>query len=216
MSESQPWNNLGYVEKCWMASKASLNASIEGYDLKDCAIDTMKISTFGEYLANKKRNEDPTNPSGWDDSLKDEKSLGKRYVIPVTLPNGRELDVIVDQKGRDEARIVVNLGEGEKEFDLTPRIKKAIQDNVPENMDKVIGEEAYKANFLPDSIDEYAEKVRKDELIPKDKKHAAQIAGIQTAELQKTDGRDSERQNAEKEIPAEARDEIAKICMDWI
>ncbi len=211
MSETQEWNTLRYLDKSWIASKSASNARIEGYNLKNCAIDTMKISTLGEYLANKRKKEDPLDLESLDYSLIDDKNLAKRFVVPVTLPNGKEVEAIVDYDGRDEARILVNPEEGEKEFEITIRLKNEIEKMTPENMQKVIKEEVYNSKFLPDTLDEYAEKVQKDELIPKSKKHAAQMAGISSEELLK---KQEEREEAEKEIPVEARDTISKICSE--
>ena len=52
MAKIQPWNTLGYTEKCFIAAKASLNGSAltsegDSVSLSSCGIDTMKISTLG-------------------------------------------------------------------------------------------------------------------------------------------------------------------------
>ena len=215
MAETQAWNSLGYIEKSWVAAKASMNGealSSEGDSVKlaNCGIDTMKISTLGEYLANKRMVEGKSV----DLDLRDDKELARRYVIPVILPNGQEIEVIVNEKGQDEACIYRDEEGNEKEFQLTPRMKKAIEKNVPENLDKILGEELYHSKFIPENLDEYAEKVQKDELVPKSKKHAAQIAGIQTNEIANRDREVKEKEAAEREIPAEARDIISRICSE--
>ena len=57
----------------------------------------------------------------------------------------------------------------------------------------------------------YAEKVQKDELVPKDKKHAIKMVGLKTEEVTKEE---KEQEQAEKQIPKDARDKIAKICSE--
>lgn len=212
MGESQNWNSLGYIEKCWVASKTSLNASaldLEGnsVDLKKCGIDTMKISTLGDYLADKRMKEGKEINL----DLRDDKELAKKFVVPVILPNGQEIEVIVNQNGQDEACMYRDEQGNEREFQLTPRMKKSIEDMTPENLKDVIGEELYKTEFLPETLDDYAEKVQKEELVPKDKKHAIKMAGLKTEEVTQEE---KEQEQAEKQIPEEARDKIAKICSE--
>ena len=212
MAESQVWNNLGYIEKSWIAAKASLNGSAlssegESVALKDCGIDTMKIATLGDYLADRRMKEG--KDINFD--LRDDEKLSRRYVIPVTLPNGQEIEVIVNQEGQDEACMYRDEEGNEKEFQLTPRMKEAIESMMPSNLKEVIGEEAYKQGFIPETLDDYAEKVQQDELVPKNAKHAVQMAGITADELEKEK---TEIEEAEKEIPTEARDKISKICSE--
>lgn len=209
MSDKQPWNTLGYVEKCLVASKASLNASAlssEGNNVKlmNCGIDTMRISTLGEYLADKRIKEGKEINL----DLRDDMKLAKTFVVPVTLPNGQEIEVIVNQKGQDMACMYRDEAGNEKSFQLTPRMKREIENMTPDNLREVIGEESFQKEFLPDDVDEFAEKVSKDELVPKNKKQAAKMAGIESKELEQ------EKEQAEKEIPEGARDTIAKICSE--
>lgn len=216
MADSQVWNTLGYIEKCLVAAKASMNASALGSEgdsvkLMNCGIDTMRISTLGEYLAARKRAENPVNGKGWDKSLEDDDKLARCFVVPVTLPNGQEIEVIVNKDGQDMACMYKDEAGNEKEFQLTPRMKKEIETMTPDNLKEVLGEEVYQKEFMPENLDEFAEKVSDDELVPKNKKHAAKIAGITVQELEE---KEQEKEEAMNELPAEARDSVARICSE--
>ena len=212
MAESQPLNSLGYIEKSWIAAKSSMNASAlssEGKNVKllDCGIDTMKISTLGDYLSARELSERPMNGKNIFDDYKDNDKFAKNYVIPVTLPNGEEIEVIVNKNGQDMACMYKDEAGNENSFQLTPRMKKLIEDMTPENLNDVIGDEAFKKEFLPNNLDKFAEKINKDELVPKNPKHAMKIAGITEEEFQ-------EQEEALNEVPSETRDAVAKICSE--
>lgn len=210
MAESQLWNNLGYVEKCLMAARASMNGialSSEGSKVKllNCGIDTMKISTFGEYMANREGKLD----------LMDDEKLAKKFVIPVTLPNGQQIEVIVNKDGQDEACIYRDEAGTEREFQLTPRMKEVIKSSAPENLKDFISPKEIEKSLCPNNLDDYAEKVQKDELVPKSEKQALEIIHQKNKSFDlESEKEDNEKVEDNKEVPEEARDIIAKICSE--
>lgn len=227
--DKQPWNTLGYAEKCLVAAKASLNASAlssEGSSKKlmDCGIDTMKISTLGEYLANKKRTEAAEIDNDKIEGLREDSKLARTFVVPVILPNGQEIEVIVNSKGQDMACMYKDEAGNEKEFKLTPRMKKQIEkgiDNVPEGLEAIVGKEfldevkeeiqtEYSPNKEIINVEDFAEKVSKDALVPGKKQF---IDKVNEKNGVKSEVEENDIEN-NKEIPAEARDIISKICSE--
>ena len=223
--DKQPWNTLGYAEKCLVAAKSSLNASAlssEGSSVKlmDCGIDSMRISTLGEYLANKKRTEAAEIDNDKIEGFREDSKLARVFVVPVILPNGQEIEVIVNSKGQDMACMYKDEAGNEKEFQLTTRMKEQIEkgiNNAPEGLEAIVGKEfleevkeeiqtEYSPNMEIINVEDFAEKVSKDELVPGKKQIIDKV--------NEKNGVKSEVEENNKEIPAEKRDIISKICSE--
>ena len=163
-------SNLDYFSKAWIASKTSLNSNFGDLSFKNGAISTDEITTLSDYL----KKERPDKLKNWNPELNDDNRLQTTYVVPVTMPNGERIDLIVSSKGRDIAQIYVNED---------PENRFHLDNKVVENILKMTGDEknemrksgdfeAYKKEFLPQNIEELAEKISRDELIPKTQEQA--------------------------------------------
>ena len=112
--------------RSWVAALSSFNASCIGengnrVNVMDCGIDTQNISTLGEYLGKYDRSRiDNQDISRQIDNDK----LMRTYVIPLTLPNGQQLDLVVNANGQDMACIYKDEEGKQASFELTPRIQK--------------------------------------------------------------------------------------------
>lgn len=226
MAESQLWNSLEdkYLEQCFIASKASENGSAlsskgKYFKLRDCGIDTKKISTLGDYLSKQRLDEGKSFDSEEITDLRDDENLAKVYVVPVILPNGEEVQVIVNQKGQDMACIYRDQEGNQKTFQLTERMEEEI---VPNGLEEIVGRKVIEQELLAKDLDEFAEKVSKDELVPKTREEALKRVSPETEkeskgeDAKKVDAKkvEAEIEEAEKEVPAEARDIIAEICSE--
>lgn len=215
-------SDIGYIENCFIAAKASLNASAIGKEknsvpLMNCGIETLKIQTLGEYLAKQKAKENPSlNMNDEIDALLADDKLARCFVIPVILPNGEEVEVIVNSKGQDMACMYRDEEGNQKTFELTPRMKKEIDSAFPQELEQIVGEkvlEEIKADYLPENVEELAENISKDELVP-EKRKVLQKVNEKNGAKEETEEQKKEKENAEKEIPPETRDIIAKICSE--
>lgn len=164
-------NSLTMLDKAHVARMAIMNASYrprEGKErsvFSDAAIDIDKIRTLAEY-----REMNPEKFSTWNPERKDNNKLMRTYVIPITLPSGEEIDLIVNSKGQDMACVYRDEEGNENSFHLTSRMQKEI-------LKDALGQEMSKENFheiqrilIPKTLEEFTEKVEKDKLVPEGKK----------------------------------------------
>lgn len=220
MENTKSWNTLGTVEKAWVASKASLNASALGKEgnsekLINCGIDTENISTLGEYLAHRERTEKGITDNDKIEGLLEDSKLARTFVVPVILRNGQEIEVIVNQKGQDIACMYKDEESNKNTFTLTPRMMKQIDKTFNANniqaLERVVGEKVIsdiRDEYIPENVEELGDKISQDELVPNDKKVLNKVNeknGISPEEQ-------AEIEENEKEIPGEIRDVIAQIC----
>lgn len=155
-------SDLTMLDKAGIAAMASLNASYRSSEGKEgkamnAAIHTDEIKTLAEY-----RNLNPER--------KENNKLMRTYVIPLTLDNGERIDLIVNSKGQDMACVYYDEEGNQKSFELTSRMKKDILKDVE-------GEKFSKEDFceitrelIPETLDEFSEKVEKGKLVPEGKK----------------------------------------------
>lgn len=187
------------LDKNLIAAKASLNASCLDSDgntikLSECAIHTNGIVSLSKYLNEKNEN----NSKKFDN-----KKLEKRCVIPVTLPNGEMVKVEVNSNGQDE--IIIRDDKNE----ITPRMRALIEENIPEGLKDIVGEESFNKEFFPDTLEEFAERVSDDELIPEDGKEAAKRLGIKTErEIEEEIKADELKEIEEQEKDEEEHEEL--------
>lgn len=210
---------LGYIDKCLIAAKASLNASCltrEGSEKKlmDAAIETMDIKALPEYMR-----AHPERFSDLDISKDDNNKLMQIFVIPVVLSNGEQIDVIVNQKGQDMACVFRDEADNKKSFQLTPRMKNQISENVPDISEDLLQSIGYsrediEREFFPETLKDFAEKVEDDSLVPKSKKESIERINNKSSK----NIEEVEKENGEEEqdiqVPEEIRDEIARLCSE--
>lgn len=164
-------DSLTMVDKAHVARMAIMNASYrpregkEGSVLADAAIKTEDIKTLAEYRAM-----NTEKISTWNPEREDNNNLMKTYVIPIQLPSGEEIDLIVNSKGQDMACVYRDEEGNINSFHLTSRMQKEI-------LKDALGQEMSKENFheiqrilLPQTLEEFTKKVEKDDLVPEGKK----------------------------------------------
>lgn len=162
--------SLTFLDKCWVASEATMNASCidrEGnsHKLMNAAIETEKITTLADYMKY-----GDTRPKNFDPSLRDNEKLMRTYVVPVTLFNGEKIDVIVNSRGQDMACVYFDREGNQNQFLVTPRMQKEIMSKGLKNVEGIISTEMAKEGLIPKSLDEFSEEVAKDTLVPKNAK----------------------------------------------
>lgn len=222
MAGGERESSLGYVEKCWVASKATMNgkalSSNGNYvSLMNCGIDTMNICTLGDFLAQGKDGNFRTPEQI--EALKDNRKVNMQYVIPVTLPNGEVEDVIVENQGKSMCISFPGEDGNKRSFVLTDTFKNKLNEKVPRNLESLIGKEAFEREFEPRSLDEYADKTMKDELIPKSKEDSIERAGLEVDKEKTPEEQIDEEKEGKSidEIAAEAGttvDALQKFCDD--
>lgn len=159
-------NSLTMLDKAKTAAKASLNASYrprEGREGKvmDAAIETDKIRTLAEY-----RGMNPEKLSTWNPERKDIDKLMEIYVIPIVLPTGEKIDVVVNQKGQDMACIYLDEESNERSFHLTTRMQNELKRSMTGTELKMDPKEIERI-LTPKTLEEFTELAAKDKLVPK-------------------------------------------------
>ena len=164
-------DSLTMIDKAHIARMAIMNASYrprEGKErsvFSDAAIKTEEIKTLAEYRAM-----NTEKLSTWNPEREDNNKLMRTYVIPIQLPSGEEIDLIVNAKGQDMACVYRDEEGNMNSFHLTSRMQKEI-------LKDALGEEFSKEDFakiqtvlLPKTLEDFTEKVEKDKLVPEGKK----------------------------------------------
>ncbi len=159
-------NSLNIFDQSWIAAKASLNASYrprensEGKVL-NAAIKTEEIRTLAEY-----RKMNPEKLSTWNPERKDIDKLMEIYVVPIVLPTGEQIDVIVNQKGQDMACIYLDEESNERSFHLTTRMQNELKKSMTGAELKMDPKEIERI-LTPKTLEEFTELAAKDKLVPK-------------------------------------------------
>lgn len=159
-------NSLNIFDQSWIAAKASLNASYrprensEGKVL-NAAIKTEEIRTLAEY-----RKMNPEKLSTWNPERKDIDKLMEIYVVPIVLPTGEQIDVIVNQKGQDMACIYLDAEGNKESFHLTTRMQNELKKSMT-GVELTMDPKEIERILTPETLEEFTELVAKDKLVPK-------------------------------------------------
>lgn len=212
-------NSLTFLDKCWIASEATMNASCidrngNSHKLMNTAIDTNRITTLAEYM----RSYDPTKIGNLDPSKQDNEKLMTTYVIPITLQSGEKIDVIINQKGQDMACVFLDEEGKQNNFVVTPRMQKEILSNGMRNIEGIIDTELAREMLVPKTLEEFEKEVAEDTLVPKNAKETVEKIKAKDPEADIREAGESdekegnqEQEKDEAEIPEDAKDAVAKF-----
>lgn len=195
MAEEGLLNELGMGMKALVASQVALNSNFGEMSRRNGAADTKNIMTLADYLKVEKNDK----LKNYNPELKDDDRLMKTYVVPLTMPNGERIDIVVNSKGHDIAQIYINE-DPENRFHLDDSVKDKIRMMTEGAIDKNAN---YEKEFVPKNLEELAEKISKDELIPKTQdevKEREQKADAKAFEKEKNK---DEEENDNKEVKDE-------------
>ncbi len=159
MADGSVLNELGMGMKAFIAAEVAFNSNFGEMSRKNGAADTQNIMTLSDYM----KKEKPDKLKNWNPELRDDNKLMTTYVVPMTMPNGERIDIVVNSKGHDIAQIYINE-DPKNRFHLDDSVKDKIRMMTEGAIDK---NKAYEREFIPRNLDELAEKISKDELIPK-------------------------------------------------
>ena len=95
----------------------------------------------------------------------------RTYVVPLVLPNGEKLDLIVNSKGQDMACVFPDAASSKEQFALTPRMEREISNTLKtKGLD---GLQVSRSLFpkledlvKPETMEEFTRSLEKDELLP--------------------------------------------------
>lgn len=192
MADGSILDGLGLGMKAFIAAEVAFNSNFGEMSRKNGAADTQNIMTLSDYM----KKEKPDKLKNWNPELRDNNKLMTTYVVPMTMPNGERLDIIVNAKGRDIAQIYVNE-DPQNRFHLDDSVKDKIRMMTKGAIDQ---NKAYEREFVPKNLDELAEKISKDELIPKTEENVKE-------RKQKADSKSAQMEQSEEEKTVE---EVAK------
>ena len=235
-------SQLTNVDQCKVAALSAMNSSYikENGDTgktANAAIETDKIKTLGEYYQTNFIGQGKYTPD------LDNKKLMRTYVVPLVLPNGEKLDLIVNSKGQDMACVFPDAASSKEQFALTPRMEREISNTLKtKGLD---GLEVSTSLFLklddlvkPETMEEFTRSVEKDELLPdsprktiskvKEKDENADIEvsgdnqlyniankeGMSASEIQNEISKEEERLTAIAESAGMSLDELKKFCIE--
>lgn len=194
MAEGSVLNGLGLGMKAFIAAEVAFNSNFGEMSRKNGAADTQNIMTLSDYM----KKENPDKLKNWNPELRDDNKLMTTYVVPMTMPNGERIDIVVNSKGHDIAQIYINE-DPKNRFHLDDSVKDKIRMMTEGAIDK---NKAYEREFIPKNLDELAEKISKDELVPKTQEDVKE-------RKQKADSRAVEKEQSSEE-EEKTVEEVAK------
>lgn len=207
MANGNALNELGYVMKAFVAAEVAFNSNFGEMSIRNGAADTLNIMTLADYM----KKENPDKLKNWNPELRDDNKLMKTYVVPMVFPNGERIDIIVNSKGQDIAQIYVNE-DPKNRFHLDDSVKAKISMMTEGAIEKNAN---YEREFVPKNLEELAEKISKNELIPKTQeevKERKQNADKKAFEQEQEDDEKSVEEVAkELGVPPTA---VEKFCED--
>lgn len=207
MADGSVFNGLGMGMKAFIAAEVAFNSNFGEMSRKNGAADTKNIMTLSDYM----KKENPDKLKNWNPELRDNNKLMTTYVVPMTMPNGERIDIVVNAKGHDIAQIYINE-DPKNRFHLDDSVKDKIRMMTEGAIDK---NAAYEREFIPKNLDELAEKISKDELIPKTqedvKKREQQADAKGFAEQEEEEEKTVEEVAKDLGLPPTA---VEKFCED--
>lgn len=214
MAKEDVFNELGYGMKAFIAAEVAFNSNFGEMSIRNGAADTQNITTLADYLK-KEKNDKLKN---YNPELRDDNRLMTTYVVPLTMPNGERIDIIVNKKGQDIAQIYVNEDDKNR-FHLDDSVVEKIRMMT----DNAIKDPKYAEEFLPKNIEELAEKISKNELIPKtqedvkERKEQADSKALEKNEEEIEADEKGEEEKSLEEVASELNvspSAIEKFCED--
>lgn len=201
-------NSLDGIMQSFVAAEVSLNSNFGDLSFRNGSIQTNRIRTLADYM----KTEKPLNLQSWNPELKDDNKLMRTYIVPIVLPNGENIDLVVNSKGQDLAQIYINES-GSKRFHLDDSVRDKI---VTMAGAEILAKGKYNREFLPKDLEEMAEKISKDELIPKDSEKV-ETRKKKADDKAMDDSREEENEKKPEEVAEEAGvslDELEKFCKE--
>ena len=210
--------NLERIDQDYIAAKMTENSSYG----KDVAIGVTGIVTFNEYMKERGYEE---NNDDQEQQEQEEENVSSYFVVPVTLPDGSRIDVVVNNNGADIASIYTDKEGNVTDFELSSSIKTEIARSI-NGVETKLAPAAVLSALTPETLEELQKDLAKDQLVPQSNEEvvekvkeeypdvpvssAAEI-GDDEEEIEETA---QEIKEAEDEIPAEIRDDISRICSE--
>lgn len=234
--------SLGFVDKCMVAAMAAMNSSYMSENgntgkTANAAIETEKIKTLGEYY-----NDNFMGQGKYIADI-DNQKLMRTYVVPLVLPTGEKVDLIINSKGQDMACVFPNASSSKEQFSLTPRMEKEIENTLrTKGIDGLTMSSSVllKLDDLvkPETMTEFTKSVEEDNLVPdtprktiakvKEKEEKSDIQvdgddqlydiagkdGMSPAEIQEEISKEEQRLTAIAESAGMSLDELKKFCLE--
>ena len=235
-------SQLTHVDQCKVAALSAMNSSYikENGDTgktANAAIETDKIKTLGEYYQTNFIGQGKYTPD------LDNKKLMRTYVVPLVLPNGEKLDLIVNSKGQDMACVFPDASSSKEQFALTPRMEREISNTLKtKGLDGLTMSTSLFVKLedlvKPETMEEFTKSVEKDELLPdsprktiakvqeKDENADIEVSGdnqlyniankegMSASEIQNEISKEEERLTAIAESAGMSLDELKKFCIE--
>lgn len=209
-------DSLNIVDKAFISAKANMNASCltrEGdkVDVSNAAVDISQIRTLAEYYR-----ANSGSLKEFDPSKLDNKNLMNTFVIPLTLDNGEQIDLIINNCGQDMACIYHDANSQETAFQLTPRMEAEIDCNLRKNgitgLQTKLDLNTISKMIKPSDLEEFIDAVENDNLVPQNPRDT--IARVKSkdenADVQLENDEIFEVEDKQNKTPSEVQEEISQ------
>ena len=209
-------DSLNFVDKAFISAKANMNASCitrEGnrVDVSSAAVETDKIRTLAEYYQANSGSLKDLDPSKLDN-----KNLMNTFVIPITLDNGEQIDLIINNRGQDMACIYHDADSQETAFQLTPRMEAEIDSNLQKNgingLQTKLDPKVIAKMIKPSDLEEFIDAVENNNLVPQNPRDT--IARVKSkdenADIQLENDEIFGIEDEKNKTPSEVQEEISK------
>lgn len=209
-------DSLNIVDKAFISAKANMNASCltrEGdkVDVSNAAVDISQIRTLAEYYR-----ANSGSLKEFDPSKLDNKNLMNTFVIPLTLDNGEQIDLIINNRGQDMACIYHDANSQETAFQLTPRMEAEIDSNLRKNgitgLQTKLDFNTISKMIKPSDLEEFIDAVENDNLVPQNPRDT--IARVKSkdenADVQLENDEIFEVEDKQNKTPSEVQEEISQ------
>lgn len=209
-------DSLNIVDKAFISAKANMNASCltrEGdkVDVSNAAVDISQIRTLAEYYRANSGSLKELDPSKLDN-----KNLMNTFVIPLTLDNGEQIDLIINNRGQDMACIYHDANSQETAFQLTPRMEAEIDLNLRKNgitgLQTKLDPNTISKMIKPSDLEEFIDAVENDNLVPQNPRDT--IARVKSkdenADVQLENDEIFEVEDKQNKTPSEVQEEISQ------
>ena len=209
--------NFELIDKARIAAGVTVNSQYG----KDIAVDTDGIQLLEDYIRRKNEREAAEKEELERDIVEEEPSneeLSGAYVVPISLPNGEKIDLVVNHDGVEIATILAEV-EG-KEIELAPELKKEISRSLT-GVETSISPELLISYLTPATLEDLQRDLTEENLIPASPEEAVEkIKG--NGEVSDSDIKavpEEERGNEEpaevleeeEAVPTEVRDSLSEI-----
>mgnify|MGYP007056185274 CR=1 FL=1 len=211
------------IEKEFLIAQALKSTGIEEIRSGEVATDVNNVTALEEYNRKVSKKTD-------EDVEKSEESTTGLYVIPITFPDGKSANLVVDNEGKTIACEYKDKDGNITKFELSPEIQTKIQKSmtgISTNMDP----RAILSAVTPSTLEELEKSVEEESLIPENNVALAEKIKKQYPDIdfdvepQVKENRNGEIEEstieelediaiAKKNIPPEAREIISRVCSE--